>query len=95
MTTALLLKIRALVKAGRVFVSGHAKKELREDDLSPFDLEHVLATGFLSERQRDEASGEWKYVVEGAALDGDFVAVVVKVGTSDTLYVITVYRLHP
>ena len=57
---AILLRIRAHVRAGRVFVSAHAKNELREDELDPFDLEHVLATGFLAERQRDGNTGAWK-----------------------------------
>lgn len=91
----ILRKIRALVLAGRVFVSVHARKELREDDLSSFDLENVLATGFVAERQRDAHTGEGKLLVEGTALDGSFVAAVVKLTEVDTLYVITVYRIRP
>ena len=45
------------------------------------------------ERQRDQRTKEWKYLVEGEALDGDATMVVGKMGPTRKLVVLTVYAL--
>jgi hypothetical protein len=39
----------------------HARKEMIDDDLSIYDVEHGLLTGKILERQRDTTTAEWKY----------------------------------
>jgi hypothetical protein len=78
MNESILRRIRALVRAGRVVVSRHAEEELEADGLTGFDLEAILARGFLAERQRDRELGGWKYVLEGSTLDGSLAAAVVR-----------------
>jgi hypothetical protein len=69
----------------------HAEEEMDDDGFTIFDVEHSLLIGKITERQKDAQTGEWKYVVEGDALDGDSMVVVVKLGVQRKLIVITVF----
>ena len=62
-----------------------------EDALSVFDVERTILTGKIIERQRDQATREWKYLVRGHAVDGRQVVVVSKLGSTDKLVVITAW----
>ena len=44
------------------------------------------------ERQKDSASGEWKYLVKGESLNGDPVITVTKISPTGKLVVVTVFR---
>lgn len=44
------------------------------------------------ERQKDRKTGEWKYLVKGQVLSGEDAIVVGKIGPTEKLVVITVYR---
>jgi len=83
--------LRELIRALRYVISTHAADELEDDQLSVFDLENIILTGRVIERQRDEITRETKYVVDGSTLDGQVAQAVVKVGHSGRLFVITVY----
>ena len=83
--------LRELIRALRYVISTHAADELEDDQLSVFDLENIILTGRVIERQRDEITRETKYVVDGNTLDGQVAQAVVKVGHSGRLFVITVY----
>jgi Domain of unknown function (DUF4258) len=69
----------------------HAAEELEDDNLSILDLENIVLTGQVKERQRDVHTREVKYVVEGFTLDGSAADVVLKVGFGGRLIVVTVY----
>ena len=70
----------------------HADEEADADELSVFDVESAILTGAILERQKDQETREWKYVVRGEAVDGCAVFVVAKFGASSKLlYIITVY----
>ena len=73
----------------------HPEEEMDEDGLSVFDLESAVLTGEIVERQRDRLTREWKYVVNGAGLDGAGVIVVGKLSVTGRLVIITVYRDQP
>jgi len=73
-----LRRFRAAVREQRFELSTHAFMELHSDALTLFDLESVVLTGRIVERQRDRTTGEKKYVIEGRADDGLGVTVVVK-----------------
>ena len=74
-------------------VSLHASEELEDDKLSILDLENIVLTGKSIERQRDCNTQEIKCVVSGVTLDGGTAEVVVKIGPTGRLIVITVYRV--
>jgi Domain of unknown function (DUF4258) len=70
----------------------HAGEEAGEDALSILDIESVILTGAIVERQKDRETHEWKYVVRGDTLDGRCAIVVAKFGALGSLYMVTVYE---
>ena len=88
----ILVKMRERVRLGRLTIPDHAFQEMLDDDLMPSDLKHCILYGEIVERQWDEKWSEWKYVIEGDAVDGDSIEVVAKLGPDDTV-VVTVYRV--
>jgi hypothetical protein len=92
MTQVPISNLRHLIRTLRYVVSTHAADELEDDNLTVSDLENIVLTGQIIERQRDKTSGETKYVVHGITLDGQGAETVVKVGHTGRLVVITVYR---
>jgi Domain of unknown function (DUF4258) len=87
-----LKKFRALVRKRRYILSTHALEEMGEDDLLDEDIEHVVLTGKIIERQLDRVTKERKYVFSGTGCDGEKVGVVLKLGPTDKAVVITTYR---
>jgi hypothetical protein len=91
MTRVSIGHLRHLIRTLSYFVSTHAADELEDDSLSVYDLENIILTGQVTERQRDKATREAKYVVRGSTLDGQAAEAVVKVGHTGKLFVVTVY----
>jgi Domain of unknown function (DUF4258) len=91
MTQATISRLRQLIRSLRYVVSTHAAEELEDDNLSILDLENIVLTGQIQERQRDAQTREIKYVVAGVTLDGTAAEIVAKVGFGGRLVVITVY----
>jgi hypothetical protein len=73
-------------------VSIHAAEELDDDNLTIFDLENIILTGAIVERQRDRQTREVKYIVRGNTLSGVPAKAVVKIAPDGNLFIITVYR---
>ena len=86
-----IIRIRNLVRALKYVVSLHVAEELEDDDLTILDLENILLTGHIIERQKDHDTDETKIVIRGRTLDEREAEVVVKLGLSGILYIITVY----
>jgi hypothetical protein len=74
-------------------VSTHAAEELEDDNLSILDLESIILTGQITERQRDAQTRESKVVISGATLGDNAAQAVVKIGFTGKLIIITVYVL--
>lgn len=91
MTQVPIAHLRQLIRTLSYVVATHAADELEDDNLSILDLENVVLTGKIAERQRDPSSRETKYVIQGSTLDGAVAEVVAKVGHTGKLFVITVY----
>lgn len=92
MYDAELKRMCGLIRARRYVMTLHAEDEMDADGLTIFDIESVILTGHITARQRDRQSDEWKYPVNGQALDGTAVTVVTKFGATDKLVLITVFR---
>ncbi|MBK7662204.1 MAG: DUF4258 domain-containing protein [Sterolibacteriaceae bacterium] len=73
-------RVRQLVRSLNYVVSVHAAEELEDDNLSILDLESVLLTGEIIERQRDRNSREVKTIVRGRTIEGHEAESVVKLG---------------
>ena len=93
MTLVSIAHLRQLIRTLSYIVSTHAADELEDDNLSILDLENVVLTGQITERQRDRITRETKYLIQGNTLDGNAAEVVAKVGHTGRLYVITIYAV--
>ncbi len=91
MVHATISRFRQLIRSLNYVVSTHAAEELEDDNLSILDLENIVLTGQITQRQRDLRTCEVKCVVAGVTLDGSGAEVVVKVGFGGKLVVITAY----
>ena len=65
MAQATIRHFRHLIRSLNYVVSTHAAEELDDDNLSILDLENIVLTGEVIERQRDAQTGEAKCVVSG------------------------------
>lgn len=88
----ILTKMRDRVRTRRYVMTLHAEEEMDQEELSIFDVESVILTGRIVERQRDRESGERKYLIRGRTVEGDETALVVaKLGPTGKLVILTVY----
>lgn len=87
-----LNRMRELVRTREYVMTVHAEDEMNSDGLTIYDVESVVLMGQITERQRDPASAEWKYLVNGQSLAGDGATVVAKFGPAGKLVFITVFR---
>ena len=88
-----LRRMQALVRASEYVVTLHGHEETEADRLTMYDVEHVILTERIVERQRDERTNEWKYLVGGETLEGDAAVVAGKIGPTRKVVVLTVYLL--
>ena len=91
MVQATISRFRQLIRSLNYVVSTHAAEELEDDNLSILDLENIVLTGQITQRQRDVETREVKCVVAGVTLGGSAAQVVVKGGFGGKLVVITAY----
>jgi len=86
-----ITRIRDLVRSLNYVVSLHAAEELEDDNLTILDLENIILTGRIVERQKDRKTHETKIVIRGRTLDDREAEAAAKVGPTGALYIITVY----
>ena len=86
-----LPRLRDLVRQQRYLVSSHAAGELEDDELDILDLESIVLTGEIIERQKDHKTGEAKYVIRGITLANAAGCVVAKFDSVGRAVIITVY----
>lgn len=88
----ILKRMRGLVRTRMYVMTVHAEDEMNSDGLTIYDVESIVLTGQITERQKDRASAEWKYLVSGQSLGEDSATVVAKFGPTRKLIIITVFR---
>jgi hypothetical protein len=88
----ILNQMREKVRTRQYVMTIHADEEMDEDELTIFDVESVILSGKIIERQKDQSKGEWKYLVKGESLAGESVVTLTKIGPTGKLIFITVYR---
>jgi len=87
-----LKRMRELIHSRQYIMPLHAEDEMDADGLTVYDVESVILTGQITERQKDRASAEWKYLISGHALAGEAVTVVAKFSLTGKLVFVTVFR---
>ncbi|NEN95578.1 MAG: DUF4258 domain-containing protein [Moorea sp. SIO1F2] len=93
MFAAILEKIQDKILRQQYVMTIHADEEMDDDNLMLADVEQAILTGEIIERQKDRATAEYKYRIQGYSTDGDPVEVIVKLGSSGKVIIITVYAL--
>jgi hypothetical protein len=86
-----ITRFRALIRSLNYVVSIHTAEGLDDDNLTILDLETIILTGQIIERQCDRQTREVKCVIRGFTLDGLEAETIVKLGATGKLVVITVY----
>ena len=89
MARRIIDRLRDKIRAGEYVVPFHAADELDDDEISIFDVENIILTGEIVERQRDAQTRERKYVIRGETLDGAAAFSVVKIGPTGKIVIIT------
>jgi hypothetical protein len=87
----ILKQMREKIRTRQYVMTMYAEEEMTDDNLSIFDVERVVLTGSIVERQRDRETAEWKYLVKGETVAGNLAVVVGKISINDKLVIITVY----
>lgn len=89
----ILKQMREKIRTRQYVMTLHAEEEMADDNLSIFDIERVVLTGQIIERQKDEKTKEWKYLVEGETIESRIAVVVGKLSITGKLVIITVYKI--
>ena len=87
-----LRRFRSLVRERQYLLTIHALEKMGVDDVLDEDIVNVILTGHIVERQVDRSTRERRYVLTGTDLAGEPVGVVLKMGPTGKVVVITVYR---
>jgi len=75
-----ITRIRECIRSLNYVVSIHAAEELDDDNITILDLENIILTGKIIERQRDPRTKEVKCVICGSTLSERHAETVVKIG---------------
>ncbi len=89
----ILLQMQEKVRNQDYVMTGHARKEMNEDELTIYDIEQGILCGEILERQRDRETGEWKYRVNGETMIGEDIEVITKLSITGKLVILTVYLI--
>lgn len=87
MLPQILKRLRECIRGRRYVATLHAEEEMNNDGLSIFDVERVILTGEIVERQKDKETGEWKYLVRGLTLEEIDAVVVTKLSPTDKMVI--------
>jgi nucleoside-triphosphatase THEP1 len=69
----------------------HAEEEMTDDGLSIYDIEAIVDSGMILERQKDQNTKTWKYRVHGRTLEGGAAEVIARLSLTGNVVIITVY----
>ena len=89
----ILKRMQEAIRNRQYIMTLHAEEEMDDDNLSIFDIEHIVLIGRIIERQKDQITKEWKYIIEGESFSNDLAVAVVKLSITDKLVFITVYKI--
>lgn len=92
MYNRVLRQMREKIRVRQYIVTLHAEEEMNDDGFAIFDVERAILTGEITERQTDHQTDEWKYLIAGRSIHEEPMTVVAKMGPTQKLVIITVYR---
>jgi len=77
MYDSILKRMQEAILNRQYIMTSHAEEEMDDDHLSIFDIERIVITGKIIERQKDQITEEWKYLIQSESFSNE-VAVVQK-----------------
>ena len=83
--------MRDKVRTRQYIMTLHTEEEMDDDRLSIYDIEHVILSGRIIERQKDPITAEWKYLIQGNTFSEGNVTVAAKLSPTGKLVILTVY----
>ena len=86
-----LRRMQTKIRQRGYVLTSHADEEMNHDGLSIHDVERIILTGAILERQPDRESGEDKYRIRGQTVSSREMELIAKISPTDTLIIITVY----
>lgn len=93
MYSRVLKQMREAVRLRNYIVTLHAVDEMDDDGFSIFDIEHCILHGEITEKQKEQKSAEWKYLLRGVTFNERGICVAAKMSITGKLVVITVYSI--
>lgn len=90
----ILSYIQAQIRVMNYIMTVHAEEEMENDGLSIYDIEQAVRCGSIIERQIDQRTTEWKYIIQGETDLADTICVVTKISPTGVLVIITIYALN-
>ncbi|WP_218576675.1 DUF4258 domain-containing protein [Desulfobacter latus] len=89
----ILQLMREAIRTRNYVMTLHAEEEMNDDNLTIFDVERIILSGKIIERQKDRRTAEWKYVIEGNDISKEIAVAVSKISVTGKMVIITVYKL--
>jgi hypothetical protein len=83
--------MREKIRLRQYVMTIHAEEEMDEDGMRIFDVESIVLSGSIVERQKDSFTGKWKYIVKGDTLSESSAIVVAKLSPTGKLVIVTVF----
>ena len=83
--------MREKIRTRQYVMTIHAAEEMDEDGMTIFDVESIVLSGNIVERQKDSSTGEWKYLIKGETLADSSAIVVAKLSPIGKLVFLTVF----
>lgn len=89
----ILKRMQEAIRNRQYIMTSHAEEEMDDDELSIFDIERIVLTGKIIERQKDQITEEWKYLIESESFSKELAIVVAKMSVTGKLVIITVFKI--
>jgi hypothetical protein len=86
----IIKRMREKIHIRQYVMTLHAEEEMDDDGLFIDDVERIILTGEIIERQKDYVTGEWKYLVKGQTIMYRQGIAVAKLSLTGKLFIITV-----
>ncbi len=88
----ILQRCRNNIRSLNYVMTIHAEEEMNDDLFTIFDVEHAVLNGEITERQKDQSTDEWKYLINGNSLDERPLGTAVKLSPTGKLVFLTIYE---
>lgn len=86
----ILPKMQAKVRNRQIVVTLLVEEEMTNNRLTIFDLENIILTSEVIERQKDDNRSEWSYLLSGKTLEGNQVIVRASLSPTDKLVIMNI-----